>query len=241
MTPSQIVNERAQMAFWWCGIGFLICFGVSLMNFMAFIPPPSPMMTGEEIIAKYQDNWLLLRTGIIIALFGCGMYFLFNVMIAIQLKRMEAGRQFPIFAVSSLVAGTINVVFFFIPFVFWSAAFYRLDRNPDLVLLINDMAWLEFVMIAPPGSIQFLCIGFAVLGSTAKKEVLPRWFGFMSIWMAVLGAPGILAIYFFKGPFAWNGLIGFWIPLVAFSIWFFSAFVVLRKAIKNHKDELTEG
>jgi len=33
------------------------------------------------------------------------------------------------------------------------------------------------------------------------------------------GAGGGLAVFFKHGPFAWNGLVGFYIPIVAFSIW----------------------
>lgn len=241
MTPAQIVHERTQMAFWWCGLGFAVFFGVSLINMMGFVPPPSPMLTAEEIVAKYADRILLLRTGIVAALLGCAMYILWNVVLAVQIRRMEAGRDFPLLALGSLTCGLFNVVFFFIPFVFWAGAFYRMDRAPELILLINDMTWLEFVMIASPAAGQMFCLGAAVLSSTARSVVFPRWFGYMSLWMGVLGMPGVVAIFFLDGPFAWNGILAFWLPLVCFSIYMTCSFVVVYKAIKNHKNDVVTG
>jgi hypothetical protein len=36
---------------------------------------------------------------------------------------------------------------------------------------------------------------------------------------------------FHDGPLAWNGVIGFWVPVVAFFIWIVAVAVVLLRAI----------
>jgi hypothetical protein len=43
--------------------------------------------------------------------------------------------------------------------------------------------------------------------------------GYLNLWVGLSGAGGGLAVFFKNGPFAWNGLIGFYLPIVVFVIW----------------------
>jgi hypothetical protein len=40
----------------------------------------------------------------------------------------------------------------------------------------------------------------------------------MNIWVAVIGAGGVLAVDFKSGPFSWNGIIGIWLPVALFAV-----------------------
>jgi hypothetical protein len=47
-------------------------------------------------------------------------------------------------------------------------------------------------------------------------------------------------MFFFKtGPFAWNGLLAFWLPISAFAVWFVVIFLVLKKAIYREAESPT--
>ena len=47
--------------------------------------------------------------------------------------------------------------------------------------------------------------------------------------------PGGLITFFKTGPFAWNGLLAFWVPLVIFFVWFLVMFVALLKTIREQE------
>ena len=96
-------------------------------------------------------------------------------------------------------------------------------------------------MLYPPFFLQLLATGTAILTSTAKREVFPRWFGFLNLWTAVLMLPGGIAIYFYSGPFAWNGILAWWVVVVAFSIYWTIAFYQFYKAIRSHKLDVVAG
>jgi hypothetical protein len=50
-----------------------------------------------------------------------------------------------------------------------------------------------------------------------RRDVLwPRWAAWTNLWVAFLGAGGVLSIFFKRGPFSWEGIIGIWIPVIAF-------------------------
>jgi hypothetical protein len=59
----------------------------------------------------------------------------------------------------------------------------------------------------------------------------------MNFWMALLFLPAGLMVFFKTGPFAWNGLLSFWLPLVAFGIWFNVMIYALLRAIKLQPDQ----
>ena len=61
--------------------------------------------------------------------------------------------------------------------------------------------------------------------------------GYFSLWCAILLAPGILVIVFHTGPFAWNGIFAFWLPLTVLGTWFFVMTVPLLQAIKQQERE----
>lgn len=241
MNPSELVHKEAQLIFWGCGIGFALLFFGGLFPISHFIPPPSPQLSGTELLALYGPHILAVKTCVLMGIVGSSLLIPWSVMVAVQVSRMEQGRQLPIWAITSLIAGCVNAVAFILPFVFWAAAFYRVDRAPDLVQLISDMSWLEFLMFAPPFSMQLLCVAFGGLTQKSGPEVFPRWYLFLNIWMAVLGLPGIIAIYFFTGPFAWNGLIGFWLPVGSYGLFLPVTFYQFYQAINKHPGTVSAG
>jgi hypothetical protein len=68
-----------------------------------------------------------------------------------------------------------------------------------------------------------------VLGDRNASPEMPRWVGFMNLWVAVLFIPGGFLTFFKTGPFAWNGVFVYWIPLVVFLGWYLVMVVLLRQ------------
>ena len=51
------------------------------------------------------------------------------------------------------------------------------------------------------------------------------------LWTAFLFIPGGLVTFFKAGPFAWNGLLAFWVAAAVFGSWFIVMSVVVRRAV----------
>jgi hypothetical protein len=49
----------------------------------------------------------------------------------------------------------------------------------------------------------------------------------------VLFTPGTIAVFFKDGPFAWNGLFTWYLPLTVFAIWMIAMSALMLKAIKT--------
>ena len=53
--------------------------------------------------------------------------------------------------------------------------------------------------------------------------------------MAVIGSTGTLCIFFFSGPFAWNGAIGFYLPVGAYVLFLPITWVMFYRTIRAEK------
>ena len=64
MTPSQIAHEKLQLGLWACGIGFGLFFFIGLAPLSHFIPPPSPQLSGEQLLEMYGGaNLTFVKAG----------------------------------------------------------------------------------------------------------------------------------------------------------------------------------
>ena len=80
---------------------------------------------------------------------------------------------------------------------------------------------------------QWAVTGIAILQDTREQPIFPRWSGYANLWFAVLSLPST-GLYFLKvGPFAWDGMLAFWLAGGAFFGWAIIMTVVMLKAIRQ--------
>jgi hypothetical protein len=229
-------SKQTQLLCLWCGPAAIVVFLAGFWLLAGLLPPISPDDTAREIQAIYQDNTDLKRAGFVLIMIGGALTGPFAAAICTQMRRVE-GEDSPL-AYTELGMGMIGVLLFVIPSFLMQAAAFRPDRDPELIQLINDAAWLPFIGAFAAAVIQNIAIAVVAFRDEEAK-VFPRWLGYFNIWVALLFLPAGL-IYFFKtGPFAWDGIFCFWLPLTVFSAWFAAMFVVLRQAILRQDAEAT--
>jgi hypothetical protein len=66
-----------------------------------------------------------------------------------------------------------------------------------------------------------------------SPQPVPALARFLQPWVALLLLPASMIIFFKTGPFAWTGVIGFWIPAAVFGVWYIVMTVVLLRAIRD--------
>jgi hypothetical protein len=197
-----------------------------------WLPPPSPHDSAEKIAAMYEDRTNLIRLGLICFMLAGALLGPFVAAISAQMRRIEGGGG--VLGHTQLGMGMLGVLLFILPSFLMQAAAFRPGRDPQLTQLLNDAAFLPFIGAFGPAVIQNISIALAAFKDT-EQRVFPRWLGYYNIWVALLFLPAALMYFFKTGPFAWDGVFVFWLPLTVFGSWFFVMFWVVRKAI------LTEG
>lgn len=216
--PLDLTARRNHRVAVWAGqlfiVGMLLGWGL-MGGFLT--PPPGPGLSADEVVAFLVDGGVKLRLGLCIALIGVGGLVPMAAVLGDQLRRMEGGRS--IWADAQLVCAGLALWLLSQALIFFAVAAFRPDRNPELVQLIFDAAWLTLVAPVSMVVIWQAAVGAAILSDRNPLPVMPRWLGYLSIWAALLSAPGFLGILFRSGPFTWSGLFVLWIPLGVFLVW----------------------
>jgi len=228
------MNTRQQFFCAWCGPIFMVMFGLGFVVFAKFLPPLPPSMDMNAVAANYQNNTTGIQLGMCIAMMGTAFLLPWAGIISQQMLRIKGAMY--VWAATQFGAGLAGALIIIIPCLLWIAATFRPERDPQLTYLVHDIAWIMFVLPSPMAFIQSIAIGVAILSDPAEKPVFPRWAGYLNLWIAVSFLPAPVAAFFKTGPFAWNGLFPFWIPLVGFSSWFVVMFVLLIRAIKEEEE-----
>ena len=225
---------RYQIERWcaWSGMIGVILFFCGFV-FSHFVPPPSPSLTQEQVVLHYQTYANEIRGAMVIFIIS-GMFVvpMFGL-ISAQIKRMEGVS--PALCYAQLCAGATNAMFFFIPGLMFVVTAYRPERNPELTFLLNDMSWIFAVLPWPPAFIQNIVFAAAILTDKSVQPIFPRWLEYLNIWVSLAYIPSGLLPFFKSGPFAWNGILVFWLAGSVFIIWFVAMTAMLLKAIKRQE------
>jgi hypothetical protein len=225
------MNRRAQELCLWSGPVFMLVFLLGFWVIAGLVPPPSPHDTAAKIAHLYQENTNGIRLGLLITMIAAALSVPFGALITVQMRRIE-GRS-SVLAYTVLAMTAINCILIVMPVMIMTAAAFRPARDPALTQLLNDVAWIPFVMVFPPAVVQNISIAVATFSDRATGPVFPRWVAYFNLWVAFLFLPAGLLTFFKHGPFAWNGLLSFWVALTMFGTWYLVMTYALRGAIKQ--------
>jgi hypothetical protein len=231
-----LTKSRIQMFGVWCGIGYLVVLFAGWGGLAGFLPPTAPSAGSGQIAVLYDSDFTRIRIGMVMTMFAALVFIPFAAVMAQFIARIEGTPG--VLTYTFLLGGAGNMVLTFYPPVWWLTAAFRPDRPADLIHLVNDMAWLQFL----GGVSMYLAMPLAVMVASlcdkSAQPVFPRWCGYANGWLALTILPDQLLFFFQKGVFAWNGLFGIWIPVVVFSAFFIVNVVVLRQAILRERSQL---
>jgi len=215
----------------WAGLMMIPAFFLGLGVLARWIPPPAPDTSAADLAALFQANRLGIRSGLWVTCMGCALLSPFFAVMTVQVRRIE-GRRSPL-ATTQAISAACAVLEFIFPLFAWQAAAYRADRDPALVQLMFDLGWLPFLGIVSTFVVQVLAVAVAILKDPREHPVFPRWGAYLQIFVAFGVSGGSFVVFFQTGPLAWNGVIAWWLLVVAFFIWMIGTGWLLLNAVRN--------
>ena len=186
---------------------------------MKFLPAPSPELTPQQIAQVYIDNQGGIQIGATLMMMGFSFWIPWGVALACWIRNSE-GTDPPVLTwlwlCSTVICTVIGVVIAF----FWAVAAFRPGEiDVQITQTLNDIAWLIFLLPWAPFSLWAVALSLAILRDSSSDPVFPRWVAGLGFWAAFIFIPAMGPLFFKNGGFAWNGLLGMYLPVLVFWIW----------------------
>jgi len=223
-------SERTQRILLWWGLSWTLIYGLTWWGLLHMMPPPTAMWSADEIARFYVENGTEIKIGATICSWTSAFMVPIAVVVAMQIARHEKGK--PVWAALAFAGGTLMSIPLVLPPIFWGTAAFTPTRSPEITAIMHELAMLTFV--TTDQFYIFMWIAIAAIGlipSTARYSPFPRWFGYYTAWTALMFEGGAIAFLTRSGPFAWNGLLAFWTPVITFFAWIVVLAVLLFKAL----------
>ncbi|MFY1621505.1 hypothetical protein [Micromonospora sp. WMMD736] len=219
----------------WSGYVYIAFLMVGIWMLAGFFPSQPPTWDAEQITAVYHENTTMLKLGMVLVLVGSMFYVPWTAVLATLISRVEG--KAGILTYCQIIAGGTNVLLTAYPAGWWLTAAYRADRDPEIVLLLNDIAWLQFLGVIAPFYFVVISIIYASFADRSADPLIPRWVGYFNVFFMFELIPLSIIFFFKSGPFAWNGLFGFYAPFVTFWVWFFVMTYTIRRSLSSDRVE----
>jgi hypothetical protein len=202
----------------WSGPVFLFGLTISFVVIAGFVPPPREHWTAAHVARFYRQHDTRIRLGMESMILVACLYYFWSLAIARVMDRTEAPdspltriQVFGGFSTAWVTAAT--------GLAFLVASFRAGQRSATDVRLINDIGFLVFNMTAMFTFFQVVAIGIAFVRPDRERAVVPRWVGYLCFWEAATYLVVFLIPFLQHGPFAWHGLITFYVVLALFGAW----------------------
>jgi hypothetical protein len=210
------------------GVLFCVLLGIGWAGIAGWFPPPSPTLTQDQVAEMYRTDFMKIRVGCLFMMIGTLFFIPFTGAVTTILSRIEG--RFGVLSVCGLCGGLVTAIFIFYPTQWWYTAAFRPDRAAELLYVLNDWAWLQFVGAAMPAIPMWLALSIAALAEKGEDRFFPRWYGYFTAWITISFLPSQLLFFVKTGPFAWDGALALYFPAVMFFIWFFPTVYFIWRA-----------
>ena len=232
----KIISRRAQLFLIWWSLGFAVIFFAAYYFLIGLLPLPPATLGADQVAAFYVRHSVNIRLGSIICSWCSAFMVPLATVIAVQMARLEKG--IPIWSILEFGGGLMMSLFLVLPPVFWGVAAFSPHRPAPLTLLMHELSNLTLVTTDQYFIFQFVAIAAVSLSVPGDRlSPFPRWYGYYTIWTALMFELGAIGFLPKTGPFAWNGLFVYWIPLTIFGLWIVVTSVQLIRAIGRQADE----
>ena len=226
------VSLRHQLFGVWCGPIFSVLTVVGWLGIAHFwAPAPADLSAADmaEFFTRAHREGVLLGSSIF--LFACCFLVITSVQLGLVLAKIEGPA--PLWSIVEVLGGTGIAIVVILDCSFWISAAYRPAAHPDVVVAMNDAAWLGFLLGWPLLSLQM--VATAIVALDDRRGTFPRWVSKASIAGAIALVTAAGPAFTHSGLFAYHGLLGFYVPMLIWGAWLNAHAWYMRRAILRER------
>jgi hypothetical protein len=218
-------NLTSQKIGLWCNWAFCVVTLIGWIGIAHFYMPAPADLTLPEFKTWFSETYHWRNIA------GCSLLYIASgfltpgsIQWGLMLAKIEGRR--PLWSITTLVCGVFISLIVFLNACAWLVCSYRQETGADVIAAFYDWAWLAFLLGWIYLAIEMLATAAVEFQDKRDTPMVPRWMTWLTVWGAfgVLGAAG--PAFFKSGPFAYHGVLGFYVPAtiwglyIVFTTWF---------------------
>ncbi|GAB3377587.1 hypothetical protein NCG89_13820 [Spongiibacter taiwanensis] len=197
-----------------------------------FWPPPPEYLSAPEIGAYFREHSVGIRLGMLLVITAVPFYLVWGVLLSKIMERLGDGGHL-LGRIELAGAATASIILA-LPCVIWLVAAFRPEIRSDAeIQLLYDLAWLMFDLPLLFFGAQYISAGIAILLDKRTKPLFPAWLAWLGFFDTFTFFAVLLAPFVYDGPFAWHGLISFWVVFVTFFVYLLAFMLLIPGALKR--------
>jgi hypothetical protein len=212
------LDRRMELLGAWSGVFWIIVCGGGFVG-SGLVPVMSPWTKPDVLAAFLSDHKYQVLVGMMMVLIG-GYTFLmtWSLTFAYQVRKYASTSQLAFYVM--MIVGINGGIIGMLCGTVGSAIAYRADSvDPATLQFAYDLIWWLFLIPWPPFLLWQMVSGFAILSKDNDERYFPRWTGYFCLWAGALEIFSALSVFFYSGPFSYNGAVSFWVPGASFFVW----------------------
>jgi hypothetical protein len=213
--PNSIRTQKIGL---WCNWIFVALTAIGWLGIAHFWLPAHADIGVDATKVWFSDTH---KWGTIV---GCSIFYVAaglltpgSVAFGIMLSKIEG--RWPLMSITTGVCGAFISLIIFFNCCAWIVAAYRPETAPDVIQSWYDWAWFAFLLGWIYLAIEMVATGIVELQDTRERPMVPRWF----TWLTFAGAASLIfaagPAFFQSGPFAYHGLLAFYLPVVVWALY----------------------
>jgi len=202
----------------WCTWIFSALTAVGWLGIAHFYAPARADLGLEATYQWFaQDHRWGTIIGCTIFYIACGFLVPGSIQFGIMLAKIEG--RWPLWSLTTAVCGIFISLIVFLNACAWIVASYRPETGADVVQALSDWAWMAFLLGWIYLAFEMLASGIVELLDKREQPMIPRWL----TWLTLAGAATLVTAagpaFFKSGPFAYHGLLAFYLPMAIWGIY----------------------
>lgn len=202
----------------WCNWIFVALTAIGWLGIAHFIAPARADLGLDATKVWFTETH---RNGVIV---GCTLFYIAagiltpgSIAFGMMLSKIEG--RLPLWSFTTAVSGVFISLIVFLNCCAWIVAAYRPEYGADVIQSWYDWAWFAFLLGWIYLSLEMVATAIVEFMDDRPQPMIPRWF----TWLTLAGAFTIFTAagpaFFKSGPFAYHGLLAFYMPVVVWGVY----------------------
>jgi hypothetical protein len=229
---SSIASQKMGL---WCTWIFSALTVVGWLGIAHFYQPAPADLGLEATKAWFSEEH---RMGTII---GCTIFYIAcaflvpgSIQFGIMLAKIEG--RWPLWSITVAVGGIFISLIIFFNACAWIVAAYRPETGADVIQALSDWAWMAFLLGWAYLAMEMFASAIVEFQDKRPEPMIPRWL----TWLTVAGGVSLVTAagpaFFKSGPFAYHGLLGFYVPMAVWGLYLNLTAWYMYKALDRERE-----